>query len=535
MALIPKAAKKVKEGAENLLDMLFMHNTDAERLKGFDELGGIPMPSVAATKKDIPFEDFGDITLIGKPSSFDPANPANKLFTADAYTTRAPRAVRLAKKDASELFKKEYEPIMGGSRARSDAAALESLAHKRSIRDYEYSNMEGFFKSDNSARVKYLNDKGIKFTPNRLGFVDYNDWVKLVDPQEHADWVAQQMDKYFEPDRYFVTLTNVGNTKLTPYTLDNVTDYMKRNSGRGQENVFMGGSTAEQRANLAEEIKTLDEAKQRKGSLKSVEDTKDEYERLKSMQWDLQESIAPYYKGDSNEFGFLDYVGEMLLAANSHNLGSVRKALDHYGFEKVPDEMVKRIEDWRTQLKDAPVQYFESKPERSVDLSEFGGAIVPKDTPQGILDILENKGVRVEKYGDEAGRTAARGKFQDMMFQFGVPAATVGLGSGVLGMLSPEEKLFAAPAKQMPEMRAIGGNDTAEQANMRNSLQTLGEILMSGDSPDIVSTKGAGETMMKLANNQQIGLLDALEVAGQVDPMQLPAILKSLINYQRQQ
>ena len=116
-----------------------------------------------------------------------------------------------------------------------------------------------------------------------------------------------------------------------------------------------------------------------------------------------------------------------------------------------------------------------------------------------------------------------------------VPAATVALGSGALGMMSPEEKLFAAPAQRQPEMRAIGGNDTEAQAATRNAAQTLGELLLSGDSPDITSTRGAGETMMKIANNQPIGIMDALEVAGQVDPMQVPALIKALYNYSRQQ
>jgi hypothetical protein len=115
------------------------------------------------------------------------------------------------------------------------------------------------------------------------------------------------------------------------------------------------------------------------------------------------------------------------------------------------------------------------------------------------------------------------------------PTAAVGLGSGALGMMSPEEKLFAAPAQRQPEMRAIGGSDTEAQAATRNAAQTLGELLLSGDSPDLTSTRGAGETMMKIANNQPIGIMDALEVAGQVDPMQVPALIKALYNYSRQQ
>jgi len=485
----------IKTG-KGLLDMLFMHNTSAEKLRRAEKLGGFPMPSVAATKKDIPFEDFGDITLVGKPESFDPANKLNPMFNADAYTVRAPRPVRIAKKDAVEKFKAEYEPI-DGSRARSKAQELGYLSEKRNVRDSDYGNMEGFFESDNLARIKYLNEKGIKFTPNRFGFVDYNDWVKLVDPEEHSAWVGKQLDKYFEPEEYFTKINNVGNVTLEPYTLDNVTKHMQKSVGKGQESVFMGGSTAEQRANLAEQIKSIAEAKNRKGSLMPADETAETYEGLKSLQWDLMEALKPYYKYDADGFGYLDDTGSMLLEANKRGL---RGSMKEYGFENVPDSLIKEIEDWRGELSKAPVQYFESKPSRPVGLEEFGGAIVPENTPQGVLDMLANKGLRVEKYGDEAGRTAARGKFQDLMFQYGIPAATVSLGSGALGMMSPEEQLFAAPIQpQEPQPSMLDSVVTGAKRGFYKANSPEGFYL---GLMDALGAQGAGEAREKLAQSK---------------------------------
>jgi hypothetical protein len=172
--------------------------------------------------------------------------------------------------------------------------------------------------------------------------------------------------------------------------------------------------------------------------------------------------------------------------------------------------------------------------------------------PEGVKDINAGDWVTTSReYAKMHGESALDGKYdilegtapakklqtEGYPYEFGLlPAlAAVGLGSGALGMMSPEEKLFAAPAQRQSEMRAIGGNDTAAQAATRNAAQTLGELLLSGDSPEITSTRGAGETMMKIANNQPIGIMDALEVAGQVDPMQVPALIKALYNYSRQQ
>ncbi len=96
--------------ADEVKDLQFLHNTSAEKLRGFNEMGGIPMPSLAVTKSDIPFEGFGDITLIGKPESFDPkASRLNEVYSADAYTVRGPSPVRVARPDAYNQFKADYQ------------------------------------------------------------------------------------------------------------------------------------------------------------------------------------------------------------------------------------------------------------------------------------------------------------------------------------------------------------------------------------------------------------------------------------------
>ncbi len=55
------------------------------------KLGGLPMPSLAITKRDIPFGDFGEIMLIGDKDMIDPRKSrANEVFSRDAYTVRKP-------------------------------------------------------------------------------------------------------------------------------------------------------------------------------------------------------------------------------------------------------------------------------------------------------------------------------------------------------------------------------------------------------------------------------------------------------------
>ena len=51
-------------------------------------------------------------------------------------------------------------------------------------------------------------------------------------------------------------------------------------------------------------------------------------------------------------------------------------------------------------LREVEVPYFEAKPQRVVDLSEFGGAIVPDNTDPKVIKILEDHGIEIQ-YIDE--------------------------------------------------------------------------------------------------------------------------------------
>ena len=91
--------------------------------------------------------------------------------------------------------------------------------------------------------------------------------------------------------------------------------------------------------------------------------------------------------------------------------------------------------------------YFEAKPERVVKLEEFEGAIVPEDTPQAMIDKLENKGIKVEKYKDSEERLKARRKFKGTSFS----AAGGIILVGAVGNQSVKE------AKKEPEKLYQGG------------------------------------------------------------------------------
>ena len=78
------------------------------------------------------------------------------------------------------------------------------------------------------------------------------------------------------------------------------------------------------------------------------------------------------------------------------------------------------------------VEYLEAKPMRAVTFDEFAGAIVPPRTSQEVIDILENRGLKVIKNDPETDfmKTKARQQFKDQMFSF----APIGVAGGITAL-----------------------------------------------------------------------------------------------------
>jgi hypothetical protein len=88
----PDIRFSLSKAVEETNDLVALHNLTADKLSKSLELGGLPMPSLAITKADIPHSNFGEITLIFGRETIDPkANKKNKAYSADAWTPTFPR------------------------------------------------------------------------------------------------------------------------------------------------------------------------------------------------------------------------------------------------------------------------------------------------------------------------------------------------------------------------------------------------------------------------------------------------------------
>lgn len=69
-----------------------VHNLSADKLRHAAGLGGLAAPSLAVARGDIGFDGFGEISLIGDHSLANPKGKGVRLFNADVYSPRQPRA-----------------------------------------------------------------------------------------------------------------------------------------------------------------------------------------------------------------------------------------------------------------------------------------------------------------------------------------------------------------------------------------------------------------------------------------------------------
>ena len=88
-----------------------VHNLSAEKLRKANEIGGLAAPSLAVARGDIGFDDFGEISLIGAPSLADPKTKGVRLFNADVYSPRQPRARFKVDQKAARAMNAVLSPV----------------------------------------------------------------------------------------------------------------------------------------------------------------------------------------------------------------------------------------------------------------------------------------------------------------------------------------------------------------------------------------------------------------------------------------
>ena len=444
-----KAAKKGVGSLDQPKDMMFVHNTNENAIKSFDAMGGIPSPSLAVQPADVPLKGFGDIQLIAKPKNFDPSvDPRNAVYSADAYTPRAPKKIRLAKEGAAEQLQKDYTSLFSNKKLMKQAEEgtppyqiredikkaadeLNNLQKNNINRPQDrILNFDNFFYTD-IARLKFAKETGKELDPTKVNSAG----------TEYTRWVRKEKDKYLSQDGVFQYFDDFEETMVTkPYTLENATRNMIEETQRGGEAGLMYAHGPNRlRALMTEKMTDLENIKSQRSRIEDNPDFSD-------LEGDVYDALESSLDGTDKYFDTEDIMlGVGYALEDGKDIRSaVQNTITPLLDDIVPQKQ-KQIVDNLTEVfkKNAarPTEYLEAKPMRAVGFDEFAGAIVPPKTSQEVIDILENRGLKVIKNNPETDffKTKARQKFKDQMFSFAPIAGAGGIAALSIDDNTPDE------------------------------------------------------------------------------------------------
>ena len=398
------------QAASEPKDMVFLHNTTPEKLALFDNIGGLPSPSIAVTKADTPHRGFGKITLVGKPEKFDPAvDQRNKVYSADAYTPRGPRPVRLAKPGAAQQLVKDYAGIktkgqdtfFGKINTREilerGEEALLNLEKNNLYNPIDQTDQLNVFFDSPLAKKKYAKEKGL---PNTV-FNKFDEFKDYKDRVDYNEWVKGEKDKYLSQDAVFQYFDEAEETiKTVPYNTENVVANMIGDTQRGGEGLVGATSDAYLRALSSKEFPSLQDIKADRSRITS------EFADVDNLDDDIENLLEPlgFEWNDATEMKVFVKInlesGENLKTSVDKAVNSLVKNsnLKNINAKKLRDEMLEVFEDNANRA----VSYFEAKPTRAVNFDEFAGAIVPADAAKSTIDLLKKRGLKVIKEKEES-------------------------------------------------------------------------------------------------------------------------------------
>jgi len=227
----------------------------------------------------------------------------------------------------------------------------------------------------------------------------------MIDPQQNAanDVFSTDMQtpvvpdpEYDEQGRAVVMV----NDEALPYTAENVLRAMLVDEGLqsyGEDKVRIAG---------AKKFDTVAAMHEAEGQLATADDlmswcaevgypayTRAVYE-LKHQLWRADRKLGPMEVQEKAADVLADWV------AGKGTLESIT------GISDLSKETKAAAQKYKDVLAGAKTEYFEAKPRRLVDVSEFRAAVVPASTPAELRQKLEERGIRLYEYpdGDQAAR-----------------------------------------------------------------------------------------------------------------------------------
>lgn len=273
-----------------------------------------------------------------------------------------------------------------------------------------------FFDSDGLIRYQFFDDAmrdrasmGKKvFDPHATG----DKFQKAIRSkrEQYDQFVESFLLRFFDEPKIQV------GRKMLPATIGNIVEAMSSRKIKGEEQI--GGVTNGMiRALLSDRFVGLDKVRQASTDQIQPREIVDRERDEAARKVDgFVDKVTQFYQYTDS---FAAYEDAMVALLNSASGKSLKSALRANGFEGVTENVLSLGREALGALKDAPVPYFEAKPQRAVSLNEFAGAVIPAKSSKETKAILENNGVKFLTYKSESDRLAAVIKMQKRLEKSG--------------------------------------------------------------------------------------------------------------------
>ena len=403
----------VSGAVEETNDLVALHNLSEENLLKVLELGGFPMPSIAVTKADIPFTDFGDITVVFGKETIDPAKPENAVYSRDAWTPTVPQAeYEINETKAREIIDRLLPHVnefgdIGGIRKRLTVDELQELANNRD------GNIVDEFSGSIETKYAYLREIGAINKDDTDMVPAYSERLRgkinseiSARNKEYKAWLDELFDGIIakkgirtRTDRF----TSSGASRSfdethIDYTLENIVKFMRSSPTQNAETTY--ASTYTLAAALAKNFSSIEDIKSAKAMLsaKAESEIAEARNRYESSISEIIDSMA------GRDIELQDGAEEVLLElARSHRttptsiLGYLKK--EYRGFYNFNAGTAQKISTLFNALAAMKTDMFEAKPRRAVGFNEIKRVLIPSRRPnQRLLEALTEKNVPYTLY-----------------------------------------------------------------------------------------------------------------------------------------
>ena len=389
-------------------NLVAYHNISADGLSKALKLGGLPVPSIAITNKDIEYNNFGDISLVIPKEVVDPKT--TPIFSRDAWTQTFPHILKAWREEnASELYDKML-PIL--KELKAEDGQLKALKDARVMDIDDSTSIDFVERIFNKDEVKYyfLSTLGkapkIKYGTHKNGST-YIDSIKLredIDKKLNVKATA----KSFEVWKNNVRESLLGEPKIevngrkVDLTLENVVTAMVGQQQNKQKGMF-GNTKGSVIAASAKRIKSMKSLKsEAENKISGDIDLEDErnnankaYEEVKQNIDAFMSEMVEHYEYSSSFDAFNDALQVLIAMQQKKKDFNTAARSNHF---TPTDDMREKAESIVNAISNLPVRYFEAKPQRAVKFDEIKAAIVPKGTDKTLIKELKSHGIHIEEY-----------------------------------------------------------------------------------------------------------------------------------------